>query len=147
MYVSQLWFVINRSYLYCLVCIFFLMIRRPPRSTRTDTLFPYTTLFRSPFGGDRPARAPTFTVTLGVEPTTFTHRVPDGLALAKSKAVVPGLVPGTQCPDRSNGRGSPCGWPGYKRCRASPYPSANRSREHVPGRHWCVFHKYGTAPV
>src|SRR3546814_11018593 len=31
-----------------LVCLFFfLMIRRPPRSTRTDTLFPYTTLFRS----------------------------------------------------------------------------------------------------
>src|SRR3546814_13497259 len=28
---------------------FFLMIRRPPRSTRTDTLFPYTTLFRSYF--------------------------------------------------------------------------------------------------
>src|SRR3546814_10851476 len=27
--------------------IFFLMIRRPPRPTRTDTLFPYTTLFRS----------------------------------------------------------------------------------------------------
>src|SRR3546814_4473794 len=31
-----------------IVYIFFLMIRRPPRSTRTDTLFPYTTLFRSP---------------------------------------------------------------------------------------------------
>src|SRR3546814_16971755 len=30
----------------CFLC-FFLMIRRPPRSTRTDTLFPYTTLFRS----------------------------------------------------------------------------------------------------
>src|SRR3546814_3688598 len=29
---------------------FFLMIRRPPRSTRTDTLFPYTTLFRSRIG-------------------------------------------------------------------------------------------------
>src|SRR3546814_13840165 len=27
--------------------VFFLMIRRPPRSTRTDTLFPYPTLFRS----------------------------------------------------------------------------------------------------
>src|SRR3546814_14773313 len=27
--------------------VFFLVIRRPPRSTRTDTLFPYTTLFRS----------------------------------------------------------------------------------------------------
>src|SRR3546814_15064690 len=43
------------SYLSCLFIIifvffFFLMIRRPPRSTRTDTLFPYTTLFRS---GDR----------------------------------------------------------------------------------------------
>src|SRR3546814_16992888 len=31
------------SFVFC----FFLMIRRPPRSTRTDTLFPYTTLFRS----------------------------------------------------------------------------------------------------
>src|SRR3546814_8601249 len=31
----------------CCLFVFFLMIRRPPRSTRTDTLFPYTTLFRS----------------------------------------------------------------------------------------------------
>src|SRR3546814_20347237 len=38
------------------VVIFFLMIRRPPRSTRTDTLFPYTTLFRSRRRArDRPA--------------------------------------------------------------------------------------------
>src|SRR3546814_11800793 len=29
------------------MCLFFLMIRRPPRSTRTDTLFPYTPFFRS----------------------------------------------------------------------------------------------------
>src|SRR3546814_1646324 len=29
------------------IFVFFFMIRRPPRSTRTDTLFPYTTLFRS----------------------------------------------------------------------------------------------------
>src|SRR3546814_7661083 len=34
---------------------FFLMIRRPPRSTRTDTLFPYTTLFRSAGRNDRQA--------------------------------------------------------------------------------------------
>src|SRR3546814_11069236 len=33
--------------MYCSYLVFFLMIRRPPRSTRTDTLFPYTTLFRS----------------------------------------------------------------------------------------------------
>src|SRR3546814_19886273 len=32
------------------------MIRRPPRSTRTDTLFPYTTLFRSPLGAAELAR-------------------------------------------------------------------------------------------
>src|SRR3546814_16166962 len=33
--------------MFLLALFFFLMIRRPPRSTRTDTLFPYTTLFRS----------------------------------------------------------------------------------------------------
>src|SRR3546814_16451545 len=32
---------------YVWLFVFVLMIRRPPRSTRTDTLFPYTTLFRS----------------------------------------------------------------------------------------------------
>src|SRR3546814_15384933 len=37
---------------FCLIllfvfCFFFLIVRQPPRSTRTDTLFPYTTLFRS----------------------------------------------------------------------------------------------------
>src|SRR3546814_7455047 len=43
------------------IIVFFLMRRRPPRSTRTDTLFPYTTLFRSlegeaeAFGGRRGA--------------------------------------------------------------------------------------------
>src|SRR3546814_5176157 len=38
-----MYLVILNYYLF----FFFLMIRRPPRSTRTDTLFPYTTLFRS----------------------------------------------------------------------------------------------------
>src|SRR3546814_2551448 len=41
-----------RLFCFLIFCVFpvffFLMIRRPPRSTRTDTLFPYTTLFRSP---------------------------------------------------------------------------------------------------
>src|SRR3546814_3897055 len=36
------------------------MIRRPPRSTRTDTLFPYTTLFRSLFGSQRGRSAAVF---------------------------------------------------------------------------------------
>src|SRR3546814_2695421 len=45
--------------LFLVTIIFFLMIRRPPRSTRTDTLFPYTTLFRSQRGyggGARPVQ-------------------------------------------------------------------------------------------
>src|SRR3546814_16427534 len=40
--------------MYMLYLLFFLSIRRPPRSTRTDPLVPYTTLFRS---GRRPVRA------------------------------------------------------------------------------------------
>src|SRR3546814_6234834 len=40
--------------LYLFFFSFFLMIRRPPRSTRTDTLFPYTTLFRSNNKARRP---------------------------------------------------------------------------------------------
>src|SRR3546814_14985417 len=44
------------SYLYlcfsfCIPLFFFLLIRRPPSSTRTDTLFPYTTLFLSSWCG------------------------------------------------------------------------------------------------
>src|SRR3546814_10695423 len=42
MWLYRCLFCLSSSYLFC-----FLMIRRPPRSTRTDTLFPYTTLFRS----------------------------------------------------------------------------------------------------
>src|SRR3546814_16348765 len=55
MYVELILLVLTTycSYYYHLfyVLFFFLMIRRPPRSTRTDTLFPYTTLFRSRRGG------------------------------------------------------------------------------------------------
>src|SRR3546814_7387037 len=50
--------------------IFFLMIRRPPRSTRTDTLFPYTTLFRS-LVEDEFARAVRY------RPGDRTHFLPD----------------------------------------------------------------------
>src|SRR3546814_10999982 len=39
--------VLGLRYEYSGLVCFFLMLRRPPRSTRTDTLFPYTTLFRS----------------------------------------------------------------------------------------------------
>src|SRR3546814_1372004 len=45
--VSSLMSEINLCVVLIVFFCFFLMIRRPPRSTRTDTLFPYTTLFRS----------------------------------------------------------------------------------------------------
>src|SRR3546814_17349712 len=45
------------------------MIRRPPRSTRTDTLFPYTTLFRSRL--DRPEID--LSVLIGSQPATQVH--------------------------------------------------------------------------
>src|SRR3546814_14145903 len=48
--------VVDSVLLYVTSSFLFLMIRRPPRSTRTDTLFPYTTLFRS---RSRPAMSPT----------------------------------------------------------------------------------------
>src|SRR3546814_13063011 len=41
------WCCLCTLFSFVFIFVFFLMIRRPPRSTRTDTLFPYTTLFRS----------------------------------------------------------------------------------------------------
>src|SRR3546814_14365992 len=54
--------------------IFFLMVRRPPRSTRTDTLFPYTTLFRS---RGRHARRAVAQPRAGAQ-----HRLTDALELS-----------------------------------------------------------------
>src|SRR3546814_19889449 len=52
---------------------FFLNIRRPPRSTRTDTLFPYTTLFRSRIA-TIPAHRPQDHITLEMAPLEIRHR-------------------------------------------------------------------------
>src|SRR3546814_18820919 len=46
MFLCHLFIVVFFYFFFCYF-FFFLMIRRPPRSTRTDPLFPYTTLFRS----------------------------------------------------------------------------------------------------
>src|SRR3546814_11128858 len=60
---------------------FFLMIRRPPRSTRTDTLFPYTTLFRSQQGD---------------EARVVTNRVPTGVAWQQGRRVRHAAVRGSE---------------------------------------------------
>src|SRR3546814_17565840 len=59
---------------------FFLMILRPPRSTRTDTLFPYTTLFRSPGPRRRQLRRPAALRTQQLQPVAGTAAVPRAAA-------------------------------------------------------------------
>src|SRR3546814_20739886 len=54
------------------------MIRRPPRSTRTDTLLPYTTLFRSEEGREL------VTGEVGVHPVAFFEQALPGRALGQS---------------------------------------------------------------
>src|SRR3546814_4420645 len=53
------------------------MIRRPPRSTRTDTLFPYTTLFRSPRSDESDSPDLGDEATLSLSACTFAAEVPD----------------------------------------------------------------------
>src|SRR3546814_19944390 len=71
------------------------MIRRPPRSTRTDTLFPYTTLFRSariavlghPIGRGRPGEAGPARSRI-----VFVGAVEQGVAAARAPIAAVGLV-------------------------------------------------------
>src|SRR3546814_2908494 len=51
------------------------MIRRPPRSTRTDTLFPYTTLFRSRTGADVVASGEAGEAVVGIDGVTGSFKV------------------------------------------------------------------------
>src|SRR3546814_7792894 len=51
------------------------MIRRPPRSTRTCTLFPYTTLFRSPRWAPGRGTAPSLPIPLGSGRADARHRL------------------------------------------------------------------------
>src|SRR3546814_16779155 len=65
----------------------FLMIRRPPRSTRTDTLFPYTTLFRSGWQ-DLKTRETTFGATGPAAITSIHPRVLGALLGLKTKVIL-----------------------------------------------------------
>src|SRR3546814_6466936 len=66
--------------------VVFLMIRRPPRSTRTDTLFPYTTLFRSRGPAIPSARTP-FNAVFASMGTASTRPavVPSRISLGRSE--------------------------------------------------------------
>src|SRR3546814_18803761 len=58
---------------------FFLKLRRPPRATRTDTLFPYTTLFRSRF--DQVGRPTSWKLISGIYGTSTINSVLGSMAL------------------------------------------------------------------
>src|SRR3546814_14917069 len=77
------WYSLFSSFLisYCLVAqlfvyifFFFLMRRRPPRSTRTDTLFPYTTLFRSAAKFDLCVRTVSYHIGLAKRGVTLARK-------------------------------------------------------------------------
>src|SRR3546814_19712743 len=76
---------------FMLIVFFFLMIRRPPRSTRTDTLFPYTTLFRS-WGNDWEFQRGTEKVSLQVQ-GKFRANHPAAMVPAALAGLGLGLIP------------------------------------------------------
>src|SRR3546814_10448360 len=115
------------------------MIRRPPRSTRTDTLFPYTTLFRSPGTGLVRVRSPLLTESrlMSFPPGTEMFQFS---GFASPKPILFSLVipsPFNSDPDRSgaklNGEGglSHSEIVGSKLAHSSPTLIAARSEEHT----------------
>src|SRR3546814_13003045 len=82
-----------------MLSVFFFMIRRPPRSTRTDTLFPYTTLFRSSSGGTPATATASYTLLINASTITLSPAaLPDGAvgtAYAQTLSASGGTAPYT----------------------------------------------------
>src|SRR3546814_8106660 len=102
------------------------MIRRPPRSTRTDTLFPYTTLFRSPAAVDAAA-----------DHREVVHRVPPTQRMARPAGVEPATtsLEGSCSIQLSYGRALFIG------CGTGPLPTRPPVRIH------CWVAGWGSGPV
>src|SRR3546814_16150250 len=108
--------------------LFFLMIRRPPRSTRTDTLFPYTTLFRScrRRGAGRGAAPDLSSAPHAPEP-----RIP---TLPPRRRMPRGDRPARPWPRHAAGRGAGTGlWRGRLRQLRRPLHRPRRARARVTG--------------
>src|SRR3546814_2645109 len=107
--------------------LFFLMIRRPPRSTRTDTLFPYTTLFRS-----KPV-AIAISVTLSVE---YCSRCRARCSRAFRKYCV-GVMPRWR-------RNSRCSWRWLTPDRSEEHTSELQSLMRISYAVFCLKKKHNT---
>src|SRR3546814_14675739 len=104
-----------------IVVVFFVMILRPPRSTRTDTLFPYTTLFRSDAQGGEAVAGAAFRRGQGGV------RVAELAALSSLLGFGAWVIGGIP-PHREMGRGETCAIPLHHRLRRrSPSPSDRKS--------------------
>src|SRR3546814_20737904 len=121
-----------------MLCLF-LMIRRPPRATLTDTLCPYTTLFRSPGrqmeiedGGRKATRL--LTLSLRAEqrhqPGRRRDLIVTGAHLARRQSAGAGHRPEVMSPAQPRPEIRP---PGQAACHALPVPRADRTRV-VTGR-------------
>src|SRR3546814_3202897 len=103
---------------------FFLMIRRPPRSTRTDTLFPYTTLFRSVDGrGQR-------------------HRPRHGLAAGPTRLAL--RAGGPQCGSAGGLAGGAARGGIERRCRSEEHTSELQSLMRISYAVFCLKKKKKT---
>src|SRR3546814_4706242 len=96
--------------------VFFLMIRRPPRSTRTDTLFPYTTLFRSARAGLWAGRLPA--------PCCGSRRVPSRGGRGENRD-------GDRAGRQGGRRGAPALQVDMRACKHASINEAERSEEHT----------------
>src|SRR3546814_17326212 len=116
------------------MCFFFLMRRRPPRSTRTDTLFPYTTLFRSP---DVPRHAGATFASVGdqgaLSRITKRHREIDLCPPARHRVRLAGSA--NLSGDRAETAYRP--WTVEARCPARSIRQSRRSEERRVGKE-CV---------
>src|SRR3546814_13389537 len=113
---------------------FFLMIRRPPRSTRTDTLFPYTTLFQAPRDADRGGHRPRCQARRWCDPDVRQAcRKPVHTGAARAGKALSGQHPlgrrtyaAVRRDDRRAGRGG----------RTWRYSARTRSEERRGGKEW-----------
>src|SRR3546814_1934750 len=106
-----------------MLIIMFLMIRRPPRSTRTDTLSPYTTLFRSNAGAPRHSRL----AGLGGLAGGARGALPEGAVRHPAPGAHQRLLP------RRRPRPGECALPPWRgpRCRGPLRGGGGRSEEHT----------------